>query len=90
MESIKAFSIENTHFILATEDSDLVIDAVQTVVFWNETPPGAPLSERYRLLSEYLSKTYEYPIDIANAYLILEKAASIVAALKKTLLSSPK
>lgn len=88
METVKALEPQDTHFFFEYLGKTLDIDAIKIILLWNETDPKAPISERYGQLRQSLSLGYEEDFDLANAYLLLEKACSIVAALKKTLFGS--
>lgn len=89
METVKALSPSDTHFFFKFNDCTLDIDSIKIILFWNESPASSLLSERYDFLKTALSNHYGQDFDLANTYLLLEKACAIVASLKKTLFGLP-
>ena len=89
METVKALSPSDTHFFFEADGYAIDIDAVKIVLFWNEGPATGSISERYDYLRVALSNHYGQDFDLANTYLLLEKACAIIVSLKKTFLGSP-
>lgn len=89
METVKALTPSDTHFFFEFDNCTIDIDAIKIILFWNEGPGSGALSERYDYLRGALSTHYGQDFDLANTYLLLEKACAIIVSLKKTLLGSP-
>lgn len=85
METVKALSVKDSHFFVEFDTHTIDVDAIKVILFWNEADPGLPLNQKYEYLRLNLSREWNVDLDLANTYLILEKACSIVADLKKTL-----
>lgn len=89
METIKALSLQDTHFFFAFDSHTIDVDAIKVILLWNESPSSDPLSTRYEALRATLSNLFQQELDLANTYLIFEKSCAIVASLKKNIFTEP-
>lgn len=86
METIKALTLEDTHFFFELEGQTTDVDSIRVILLWNGIDQNLSLMEKYEYLRQALSQLFNREIDLANTYLVFEKACSLVASLKKTFL----
>lgn len=86
METIKALTLEDTHFFFEIEGQTIDIDSIRVILLWNGIDQNMSLMEKYESLRIALSQLLNREIDLANTYLMFEKSCSLIASLKKTFL----
>lgn len=86
METIKSLKLEDTHFFFEFEGQTIDVDSIKVILLWNGVDPHASLAEKYDQMRSLLGNLFEREMDLANTYLIFEKACAQVATLKKTFL----